>query len=69
MGATGDAAGATMVEDDAASEQGGGDADVVGEGVVLDGGGDGVAVELHVHAAGETQTAASGKDAGIEDTA
>ena len=63
------AAGAAVVEHHAAAEQGGGDRDGVGEGLVLDGAGDGVAVQLDVYAAGESQGAASGEGAGTEDTA
>ena len=58
-----------MVEHHAASEQGRGDRDGVGEGLVLDGAGDGVGVQLDVYAAGEPQGAASGEGAGTEDAA
>ena len=63
------AAGAAVVEHHAASEEGRGDRDGLGEGFVVDGAGDGVRVQLDVYAAGEAQGAASGEGAGAEDAA
>ena len=68
MRAAGGAATALVVEHHAAPEQRGGDAHGVGDGAILHDAGDRLAVELHLHAAGQPQATAAGEDARVEDS-